>query len=65
MSESGLVEQISVRMTIAERVNAEKLAAYLFKVGKLDEPTIAGAIRAALRFITNEITKSVERERYG
>lgn len=65
MSEESRTEQVTVRMTDAEKKTAEKLGQYLFKVGKLDEPSVAGAVRVALRFTTNEILKSVEAERYG
>ena len=64
MSESR-TEQVTVRMTLAEKEIAEKLGNYLHKVGKLDEPSIAGALRVALRFTVNEILKSVEAERYA
>lgn len=58
-------EKISVRLTEAEKEVAEKLGAYLHKAGKLEEATIAGALRVSLRFTVNEILKSVEVERYG
>lgn len=64
MSEAGKTEQITIRMTHAEKDGAEKLANYLFTVGKLKEATIAGACRVALRFTINEVLKSVELERY-
>lgn len=64
MSE-GRGEQVTVRMTKAEKETAEKLGDYLHKVGKLEEPSIAGALRLSLRFTVNEILKSVEAERYG
>ena len=57
-------EQITIRVTASEKATAEKLGAYLFKVGKLKEATIAGAFRLSLRFTVNEILKAVEVERY-
>lgn len=44
---------------------AEKLANYLYKVGKIEEPTISNAMRMSLRFTVGEILKAVEAERYG
>lgn len=64
MSESK-AEQVTVRLTKAEKDTAEELGKYLFKVGKLDAPSIAGALRLSLRYMVNEIAKSIERERYG
>lgn len=65
VSEESRTEQVTVRMTVSERETAEKLGQYLHKAGKLDEPSVAGALRVALRFTVNEILKSVEAERYG
>jgi len=65
MSEVGKTEQVTIRVTQAEKESAEKLANYLQKVGKLNEATVAGAFRLSLRFTINEVLKSVEAERYG
>jgi len=58
-------EQITIRVSATEKATAEQLANYLVKVGKLTEPTIAGAFRLSLRFTVNEILKGIEVERYG
>lgn len=65
VSEVGKTEQVTIRVTHAEKVGAEKLANYLHKVGKLKEPSIAAAFRLAMRFTINELLKSIEAERYG
>lgn len=65
MSTDSRAEQITVRMTPAEKQAAEKLGRYLHLHGKLDEPSIAGAMRVALRFTVNQIAKSIEAERYA
>lgn len=58
MSETqSRVEQVTVRMTGAEKILTEKLGQYLFKVGKLDEPSVAGALRVAVRFMAAELLK--------
>jgi hypothetical protein len=51
------VEQITVRMTEAEKNLAAKLGVYLYRYGKLDEPSVAGALRMALRFTVQELLK--------
>ena len=56
---------INVRVTEEERNMAEKLAEYLFKVGKIDDPTLSNAVRVSLRFTVGEILKAVEVERYA
>ena len=55
---------INVRVTSEEKDMAEKLANYLFKVGKVEKPTMSDAMRVSLRFTVKEILKAVERERY-
>lgn len=55
---------INVRVTDKEKAMAESLASYLFKVGKIENPTLSEAIRASLRFTVNELLKAVEVERY-
>lgn len=64
MSESR-VEQVTIRLTKAEKDTAEELSKYLHEEGKLDEASIAGAFRLALRYMVNELAKSFERERYA
>jgi len=59
------VEQITVRMTEAEKEKASALGKFLYVNGKLDEASIAGALRAALNFTVNEIAKDVEARRLG
>ena len=58
-------EKIGLRVTLEEKDMAEKLANYLYKVGKIEEPTISNAMRMSLRFTVGEILKAVEAERYG
>ena len=58
-------ESITVRVTMDEKNMAEKLAGYLFKAGKVDEPTISNAVRLSIRFTVGEILKAIEVERYG
>lgn len=59
------VEKIEVRVTVEEKEMVEKLANYLYKVGKIKEPTISEAVRACIYFTVNEILKAIEVERYG
>lgn len=59
------VEKIEVRVTVEEKEMVEKLANYLYKVGKIKEPTISEAVRACIYFTVNEILKAIEAERYG
>lgn len=59
------VEQVTVRMTEAEKEAASKLGVLLYEHGKLDEPSVAGALRAALRFTINEYLKEMEAKRLG
>ena len=62
---SPKTEQITIRVSATEKATAEQLANYLVKVGKMKDPTIAGAFRLSLRFTVNEILKAVEVERYA
>ena len=55
---------INVRVTNEEKDMAEKLAHYLVKVGKIENPTLSDAMRVSLHFTVNEILKAVEKERY-
>lgn len=59
------VEQITVRMTAAEKQKASALGNYLFVNGKLDEASVAGALRVALNFTVNELAKDLEARRLG
>ena len=65
VSEVGKTEQVTIRVTHAEKAGAEKLATYLFKKGKLKEATVAGAFRLAFHYMVNELTKSIEAGRYS
>jgi len=60
-----LVTTINVRFTEEEKEMAEKLAKYLHKLGKVQEPNLSEAIRASLHFTVNEILKAIEAERYA
>ena len=62
---SERTEQVTVRLTIAEKVLAEKLGIYLHRIGKLDDASLAGAVRVSLRFTVNEVLKNIEAERLG
>lgn len=64
MSESK-VEQVTVRMTEAEKKKASALGKFLYERGKLDEPSVAGALRIALNFLFDECVKAVEVKRIG
>jgi hypothetical protein len=55
----------TIRLTAEERELAEKLGNYLHKVGRLDTPSISNVLRLALHFMTNEILKGIEAERYA
>ena len=55
---------INVRVTSEEKDMAEKLANYLFKVGKIEKATMSDAMRVSLHFTIKEILKAVEMERY-
>jgi len=59
-----LATSINVRVTEEEKEMAEKLANYLYKLGKIKEPTLSEAMRACLHFTVNEILKAIEMERY-
>lgn len=56
---------VTVRVTQEERELIEALADYLYKLGKIREPTISEALRACLYFTVNEIMKALEAEKYG
>ena len=56
---------INVRVTNEEKDMAQKLADYLFKVGKIQSPTLSDAMRQSLHFTVNQLLKAVETERYG
>jgi len=58
-------EQITVRVTAAEKEKASALGNFLYAHGKLDEPSVAGALRVALNFTVNELAKDVEARRLG
>jgi len=60
-----LPTSINVRVTDEEKELAEKLAIYLHKLGKIENPTLSDAMRVSLHFTVNEILKAVEVERYG
>lgn len=53
-----------VRLTPEERDMLEKLAKYLHKLGKIDQPTLSEALRVCLHFTVNEILKAIEADRY-
>ncbi|MBW2671887.1 MAG: hypothetical protein JRD89_00560 [Deltaproteobacteria bacterium] len=57
--------KVTIRLKEEEKEMAEKLAHYLFKLGKVNEPTISEAFRLSLHFTVNEILKSIEAERYA
>ena len=42
----------------------EKLTNYLFKLEKIEKPTLSDAMRASLHFTVNQILKAMEVERY-
>ena len=56
---------VSVKLTQDEKELLEKLANYLYKLGKIPSPTTSDAIRLCLHFTVREIIKSIEVERYG
>ena len=60
-----MATSINVRVTDEEKDMAERLASYLFEVGKIEKPTLSDAMRASLRFTVNELLKAIEVERYG
>ncbi|WP_042667413.1 hypothetical protein [Desulfurococcus amylolyticus] len=55
---------ISVRVSREEKELVEKLAQYLYALGKIREPTVSEAVRLCLRFTVNEMVKAIERGRY-
>ena len=58
-------EKITARVTEEEKKMAEELANYLHRHGKLEEPTISGAVRASLHYMVGDILKAIEAERYA
>ncbi|MEM1710356.1 MAG: hypothetical protein QW820_05655 [Sulfolobales archaeon] len=60
-----MVTTVTVKMTEEEKELVEKLANYLYKLGKIKEPTISNTIRACIYFTVNEILKALEAERYA
>ena len=58
------MSSINVRVSNEEKDMAEKLANYLFKVGKIKTPTMSDAMRVSLRYTVNELLKAIESERY-
>lgn len=59
------VAQVTVRMTSAEKEAAEAFADVLYEQGKLDEASVAGAMRIALKFTISEYVKDMEARRLG
>jgi hypothetical protein len=59
------VAQVTVRMTVAEKEAADAFAQVLFERGKLDEVSVAGAMRIALKFTISEYLKDMEAKRLG
>jgi len=59
------VVELKVRVTPEEREVIEKLAEYLYKVGKIERKSINETVRLAVRFTVNEILKALEVERLG
>jgi len=58
-------QPVYVRLAPEEREMLEKLANYLHKLGKIQEPTLSEAMRVCLHFTVNEILKAIEAERYA
>lgn len=58
------MSNINVRVTNEEKNMAEDLRNYLFMMGKIEKDTLSDAIRCSIHFTTNEILKTIERERY-
>lgn len=57
--------QVTVRMTAAEKEAADAFAEVLFEHGKLEEVSVAGAMRIALKFTISEFVKDMEVKRLG
>ena len=58
------MSNINVRVTEEEKNMAEDLRVYLFVMGKIKSNTLSDAIRCSIHFTTNEILKTIERDRY-
>jgi len=56
---------VSTRLTQEERDLLEALAKYLYRLGKIREPSASEALRACLHFTVNELLKAIEAERYA
>ncbi len=56
---------VSVRMSDRERLILEKLTQYLYKAGKIQDPSMSEAMRLCLYFTAQEVGKAIEAERYG
>ena len=65
MSQIQQAQPVYVRLTPDEREMLEKLANYLYKLGKLESPTLSDTMRLCLHFTVNEILKAIEADRYG
>ena len=59
-----LPTSINVRVSDEEKAMAEKLAKYLFKLGKIEKETLSDAMRLSLRFTVGELLKAIEADRY-
>ncbi|MEM4667377.1 MAG: hypothetical protein QW498_08770 [Thermofilum sp.] len=56
---------VSTRLTEKEKRMLEILAQYLYRLGKIDQPTVSDALRACFYFTMNEVLKMIERDRMG
>jgi len=61
---SQRTEVVAVRVTPQEKELIEKLANYLYKLGKIEKPNLSDTLRVCLHFTTNELLKAIEAERY-
>jgi len=61
---SQRTEVVAVRVTPEEKELIEKLANYLYKLGKIEKANISDAMRVCLHFTVNELLKAIEAERY-
>jgi len=56
-------EKLTVKVTLGEKKAAEKLAKWLFKMGKIEKESISDCIRCCLHYTAGDVGKLIEAER--
>ena len=65
LSEQVRTTNINVKLTEKERNIVEKLADYLFKIKKIEAPTISDCVRFCIYFTSSMAIKEIEARRYA